>query len=870
MFLGMVGLLLGNCYCSTLPNSAQAGEPKQPAKVELKVLLADLKSKDEQTKLNAIMNLADWGPKADAAIPGLVEALQSKNEDFRLNAAITLGKIGKQAVPPLAELLTSTDEDTRYYAVWALGWIGPDASDTAGKVVKLLADKNDGVRRKAAFTLGRIAPGAKLAVPVLIEAFGDKNEDVQAAAVEAVAKFGSDAVPALIDVLKGKDTSRAQQAAKALGEIGSEAKDAIPVLQSWLRGTDKASVHVAGETLAKIGKASIPVLIEATKDQNAGTRITAVDALHKVGADAATDLVDALGSKYADVRRQAAMHLAEMRINDKMVVLGLAYALKDEDETVRFHSAHGLQMLGNMAKLAAPKLKEALIDINFNVRQMAWQALQGMGENPQPILKKHLADKNAVVRIPAAALLLVMYNDQDALPILREALKEKDNNLKMQAAFTLAQRGQGSKETTEVFIEGLKSKSVGVRQQAIQGLQQSGSAGGPAAPLLLDILQNDPDPNLRQQALYALQQVGGDAKVMMPALKKMIEDDNANVRMAALQVIWRYGVESIPLIVKCFEDKDDNIRQNAVWILQNVQGDLKSALPQIKMLLKNKNSNVRQGAVHLLARCGEDGAMELVNVLRDKESDDNMRWTAVNALQNLQGQNKKILPILTDMLKKENESKVRMFAVYAMTRIGTDALPILKDLIKNDKDAGVRSAAIQTLGNYGFQYSKEVMPELIAALKDKEPQVRSSACHAFQQMGQNGKQAIPNLAETLKDSDANVRQNAFYALCNMAPESLPAMVSHLKVADSSTRQTTLYYCAQHNYRMKDLVPGLIACLKDGNFNVRLQACNTLAQFGKDGADAVDALKELLQSENNAQVRTAAQTALNAIQPPAKK
>ena len=67
--------------------------------------------------------------------------------------------------------------------------------------------------------------------------------------------------------------------------------------------------------------------------------------------------------------------------------------------------------------------------------------------------------------------------------------------------------------------------------------------------------------NLKQQALYALQNVGGDPKVMLPALKKMLDDKDTGVRMSALQVVWRYGPESIPLIVERFDDKDDNIKQ---------------------------------------------------------------------------------------------------------------------------------------------------------------------------------------------------------------------------------------------------------------------------------------------------------------------
>ena len=566
--LGVALVLAGAAQCSW---ATQAGDQKQPPKVELKQLLKNLKSTDEYTKLDAMMQLADWGPQAAPAIPDLVAALQSTNEDFRLNSAIALGKIGKAAVAPLAELVADKDVDTRYYAIWALGWIGPDAKDMAPLVVKALADKNDGVRRKAAFALGRIAPGGKDVLPVLIKAFSDPNEDVRAAASEAVGKFGKEAVPALVETLREKKTPQSIQAARALGEMGSDAKDAIGALKDLLYAQG-AWQSEAAEALAKIGKASIPTLVEATKDQQASTRLAAIEALAKVGAEAVPDLVDALGNKHADVRRAAAAHLEPMRVNDKMVVLGLAYALKDEDEEVRRHCAQGLQNLGLMAKLAAPKLKEALIDINFHVRIAAYYALAQMNEEPTGLLRKYMKDEKANVRIPAAALLIVTNGDNEAVPVLVDGLKEKDFALQMQSAFALAQRRQEVGKITPIFIDGLKSKSPGVREQSIQGLQMLGAGGEKAAPALLQIMQSYPVPHHKQQALQALQQVGGDPKVMVPALKKMLEDKDAGVRLSALQVVWRYGPDAIPLIVACFEDKDENIKQNAMWVLQSVQG----------------------------------------------------------------------------------------------------------------------------------------------------------------------------------------------------------------------------------------------------------------------------------------------------------
>ena len=160
-----------------------------------------------------------------------------------------------------------------------------------------------------------------------------------------------------------------------------------------------------------------------------------MQALAKIGGEAVPHIVDALGSKHVDVRRSAAQVLGPMRVGDKMVVLGLAFGLKDTDETVRVHCLNALSNLGPVAKLAAPHLQIALADMNFNVRQQAFWALQRMGEDPRAGLLKALDSKDIKIKINTAALMMVMGVDQNtALPILTEGLKNEDLSLRMQAA----------------------------------------------------------------------------------------------------------------------------------------------------------------------------------------------------------------------------------------------------------------------------------------------------------------------------------------------------------------------------------------------------------------------------------------------------
>jgi HEAT repeat protein len=75
---------------------------------------------------------------------------------------------------------------------------------------------------------------------------------------------------------------------------------------------------------------------------------------------------------------------------------------------------------------------------------------------------------------------------------------------------------------------------------------------------------------------------------------------------------------------------------------------------------------------------------------------------------------------------------------------------------------------------------------------------------------------------------------------------------------------TLQIFQNHNYNTNEAVPGLIACLKDKDTNVKVQACQALARIGSSAQDAVPALNELLKEENQV-IRSAAQNALNMIE-----
>ena len=101
-------------------------------------------------------------------------------------------------------------------------------------------------------------------------------------------------------------------------------------------------------------------------------------------------------------------------------------------------------------------------------------------------------------------------------------------------------------------------------------------------------------------------------------------------------------------------------------------------------------------------------------------------------------------------------------------------------LIKSlkDKDPDVRSTAATALGKYA-PAAKEAVPPLTDALKDEDKHVRKAACYSLARFGRDARDALPALKQTLQDKDQKVRDAAAYALKEIQNPS-PTPPAHKK------------------------------------------------------------------------------------------
>ena len=104
-----------------LPLSAFAQGPLDDEYESVEDLIKALKDEDSEVRLNAAVTLGKMGPKAKAAVPALIKAVE--DEYMWRTAATALGNIGPQAkaaIPTLNRALEDKDLNVQRIAAAAL------------------------------------------------------------------------------------------------------------------------------------------------------------------------------------------------------------------------------------------------------------------------------------------------------------------------------------------------------------------------------------------------------------------------------------------------------------------------------------------------------------------------------------------------------------------------------------------------------------------------------------------------------------------------------------------------------------------------------------------------------------------------------
>lgn len=570
-------------------------------------------TEDLVVRRNAEKALGDLGDKS--AIVPLIHALKDGDSVIRYEAARALGKIkSARAVVPLIYALKDKDADVRMSAIEALINIGKSAVEP---FIHALKDEDSDVRMGAVAALGEI--GDKRAVAPLIQALKDEDGEVRMRVTEALEKLGW--VPE-----EGTDRVRYLIARKEWDELEILGEPAVSLLLQALKDKDSDLRMGAAAALGEIGDArAVEPLIRALKDEYWNVNKRAEEALGKMGEPAVDPLIHALGNESWGVRKKAAAALGA--IVDKRAVAPLMQVLKDEDSVVRMSAAEALERLGWKPKddlekanylIAKKKWNElarlgetvvaalipALKDEDSDVRKGAAGALGEIGDARavEPLIQG-LNDKYWDVNKKAATALGKI--GESAVEPLLQTLKAESGVVRWGAVATLGEIRD--KRAVEPLVRALKDEYQGVNREAEEAL---GNIGEPAVEPLLNVLK-DEDSNVRKKAAAALGKIG-DARAVEP-LVRALKGEDSGVRKkaaAALEKLgWRPGNDTervqhliankewdllvrmrepaVELLIQALQDKDSDVRTNAASALGKMR-DARAAGPLLHALKDEK------------------------------------------------------------------------------------------------------------------------------------------------------------------------------------------------------------------------------------------------------------------------------------------
>jgi HEAT repeat protein/S1-C subfamily serine protease len=348
----------------------------------------------------------------------------------------------------------------------------------------------------------------------LIEKYYGSIGESFGGAAEPASRDAAGELPALLKDLDSKDSAIRLRTVQGLGKLGRGASIGFGKLFQLLRDDDAILRRAAADALEKVPphKADAPILLRVFRD----------------------------GDETVELRLQALKALGQLGIPpDVGDIPFLEKSLKLPDPEMRQLAVEGLGRLGEGAKPALPLLLGALKASDKATRMAAIRAIGAVGPEAKkatPALVQALKDADFEIGICAAAALIRVGEANEAVPFLRQALKNPGGDLRNKACMLLAGLGADAKSATNELIQALDDGDV--RSAATEALVKIGKPAAEAiSKKVAKTVRND---QARLACIEVLGRIGYASKNVVAALRILhANDPQAENRQAALRVLQK-------------------------------------------------------------------------------------------------------------------------------------------------------------------------------------------------------------------------------------------------------------------------------------------------------------------------------------------
>lgn len=516
----------------------------------------------------------------------------------------------------------------------------------------------------------------------------------------------------------------------------------------------------------------------------------------------------------------------------------LIAALESDRPAERLASIDQLGLMGSEAAAAVPALTNVLKDPSAVVRAHAANSLGRMGSAARsavPALMSLVGDEDGAVRREAIeALAAIRPGPKVTVPLLVKMLNDSAPEVAIRAASALADRG---KEAVPFLLEALQDGQAAY--WACLVISEMGPEAAETVPALMKLLDGA-DHQLRREAILALAEIGPAAAPAVSALARALDDEIHAA--AATYALGRIGGISRPLerrIKENTEAGDPLLRIISVWTLARTHRDdetrMRKAVACLAEGLKCEHRLAREAAARALVDLDPDP--EIVRAALKKALEGAKPEVLDTAMDAMAAMRLKVLPRLIEALEVQ---EVRARAAAIIARIGPEAkaaVPALIDAL-DDPDAATRSEVLLALAAMGPD-ARPAASVVIKCLNDPDLKVRYAACYCLGRLGTEAEVAKEMLQRHLKSPDRFLALASAWALACIDPQcaetaarSVAVLINGLKEREASTRVHAAEALGALGALAKDAVPALRQALKDPSPEVRRAAGQALRAIGE--------------------------------------
>lgn len=348
-------------------------------------------------------------------------------------------------------------------------------------------------------------------------------------------------------------------------------------------------------------------------------------------------------------------------------------------------------------------------------------------------------------------------------------------------------------------------------------------------------------PDQRKKVLYEIKNVK-DEKAYSIIKKIVLEDKNPEVLTLALNLVNEFEIKGLEKkILEIYtESSSDPLKSEALRTLGKLK--YKDAEKKALEVLKEDNKALKRSAIFALGELKTKKALEpLYDILDNMEAKDEVLQACIEAIGKIG--NPKSIEKLKDVLENPGYSKyIRMYVPLALADIGGQKVVKILKRAANDKEYFIRIRAIFAISKLKNVDLNDLKPNIKAALKDSDVQVRLTALKVVKAIKDKSYiRFLEYLSE--KDPNVKVRKEAIKVYSKIASESdvIDNFSKKLKTGDFYTKAFIIE--AMQEMKLSKVLPILKDQFKKDNQTLRTEVLRLLGKK-KDESEALNFLKEI--------------------------